>query len=91
MPIIEWQQVQDVFLAVADLPDAVQAERLDELCAGNPALWKEVHSLLSADTGRAGGHAFRRSHRARRASGCVPCCAGDWPRRHGLGVPGVPR
>lgn len=51
MPATEWQQVQDVFLAVVDLPAHLRSKALDELCAGNPALRSEVTSLLNADTG----------------------------------------
>jgi serine/threonine protein kinase len=46
----KWDQVQQVFLAVADLPPSEQTAVLDEMCEGDPVLRSEVESLLRADT-----------------------------------------
>lgn len=46
----KWDQVQQVFLAVADLPPSEQIARLQEMCHGDPLLRTEVESLLRADT-----------------------------------------
>jgi hypothetical protein len=45
-----WDQVQQVFLAVADLPPSEQTAVLEEMCEGDPVLRTEVESLLRADT-----------------------------------------
>jgi len=46
----KWDQVQQVFLAVADLPPSEQTSLLEEMCEGDPVLRTEVESLLRADT-----------------------------------------
>jgi eukaryotic-like serine/threonine-protein kinase len=46
----KWEQVQQVFLAVADLLPSEQAALLGEMCKGDPVLRTEVESLLRADT-----------------------------------------
>lgn len=42
------EQLREVFEIVADLPIADRSRKLDELCAGNPGMRKEVESLLEA-------------------------------------------
>jgi serine/threonine protein kinase/tetratricopeptide (TPR) repeat protein len=49
MPIENWEQIQDLFLAAADLPGEEQARFLDANCTGNQGLRREVESLLAAD------------------------------------------
>lgn len=44
-----WQHVQNIFHAVADLPAGEQQRMLHELCAGDTELQHEVQSLLDAD------------------------------------------
>ena len=44
-----WDQVQELFFAAADLPAAEQRRFLEEACAGDPDLRREVDSLLTAD------------------------------------------
>jgi eukaryotic-like serine/threonine-protein kinase len=46
----QWEQVQQIFLAVADLTPDKQAALLDEMCEGDTALRDEVESLLRADS-----------------------------------------
>jgi hypothetical protein len=46
----DWQQVQAVFLAVADLPAAEQSALLGTLCNRDPEFRQEVESLLQADS-----------------------------------------
>jgi hypothetical protein len=46
----KWDQVQQVFLAVADLPPSEQTALLEEMCGSDPQLRSEVESLLRADT-----------------------------------------
>ena len=48
-PVDNWDQVQQVFLAVADLLPSQQTTLLAEMCEGNPVLRSEVESLLRAD------------------------------------------
>ena len=45
----DWQQIQTVFLAVADLPLEDRSSVLERLCAGDIELRDEVESLLLAD------------------------------------------
>jgi hypothetical protein len=49
-PADRWDQVQEVFLAVADLTPADRQMALEERCHGDPALRAEVESLLQADS-----------------------------------------
>lgn len=51
-----WDQVERVFLAVADLPPSERTALLGEMCEGDSVLRTEVESLLHADTN--GGSAF---------------------------------
>jgi eukaryotic-like serine/threonine-protein kinase len=44
-----WGRVQELFFAAADLPPAEQHRFLDEVCAGDADLRREVDSLLAAD------------------------------------------
>jgi len=44
-----WGQIQDLFFAAADLPAAEQHRFLDNACADNPGLRRDVDSLLAAD------------------------------------------
>ena len=44
-----WEKVQELFFAVADLPSAEQRRILDGACRGNPDLRRDVDSLLVAD------------------------------------------
>jgi eukaryotic-like serine/threonine-protein kinase len=52
MPLLDWDRVQSVFLAVADLPPPDRAHFLDTVCAGDPELRDEVESLLQSDLKR---------------------------------------
>jgi tetratricopeptide (TPR) repeat protein/tRNA A-37 threonylcarbamoyl transferase component Bud32 len=45
----DWQRVQSIFLASADLPAETRDCVLDELCVGDAELRSEVESLLRAD------------------------------------------
>jgi serine/threonine protein kinase len=44
-----WEQIQDVFHAVADLPEAERRPAVEKACAGDPGLIAEVMALLEAD------------------------------------------
>ncbi|MBL8214705.1 MAG: serine/threonine protein kinase [Bryobacterales bacterium] len=44
-----WKRVQQIFEAVADLPETARAARLSELCVDDAGLRDEVESLLSFD------------------------------------------
>ena len=44
-----WEKVQEVFFAAADLPAAEQHRFLDYACKGSPDLRRDVESLLRAD------------------------------------------
>src|ERR1022692_551596 len=44
-----WEKVQEVFFAAADLPSAEQQRFLEGACRGNPDLRRDVDSLLVAD------------------------------------------
>ena len=48
-PMTDWDHIQTVFLAVADLPAAERSVQLDRLCLGDALLRAEVESLLRAD------------------------------------------
>jgi len=50
IPHDQWDRVQHVFLAVADLPLPERTARLEELCRGDAALLAEVESLLRAES-----------------------------------------
>ncbi len=52
MPLLDWDRVQSVFLAVADLPPKERAHFLDTACAGHSGLREEVESLLQSDLKR---------------------------------------
>src|SRR4249919_3969937 len=52
MPLLDWDRVQSVFLAVADLPQSDRAHFLDTVCAAHPGLRDEVESLLQSDLKR---------------------------------------
>ena len=45
----DWARVEEIFLAVADLSGADRARVLNDECAGDAALRREVESLLAAD------------------------------------------
>jgi serine/threonine protein kinase len=47
----KWSQVQQIFLAVADLSAAERPAALERMCEGDTALRGEVESLLDADMG----------------------------------------
>ncbi len=49
MPTDNWQKVQELFHAVADLAPEDQRRSLDSACAPGSALRQEVESLLAAD------------------------------------------
>jgi tetratricopeptide (TPR) repeat protein len=49
MPIENWERIQDLFFAAADLPREEQARFLDEKCGTDSTLRREVDSLLTAD------------------------------------------
>jgi tetratricopeptide (TPR) repeat protein len=49
VPGNNWDQVQEIFFAAADLPPAERASFLAQACKGNPDLRTEVESLLKAD------------------------------------------
>ena len=49
MPGSNWERVQEIFLAAADLPEAERAAWLDTACGDDAALREEVESLLRAD------------------------------------------
>ena len=51
VPHDQWDRVQHIFLAVADLAPAERTVRLEELCRGDAALLAEVESLLRAESG----------------------------------------
>ncbi len=51
MDAARWRQVQEVFHAAADHPEATRRAYLDMECAGDPALLADVLSLLDADAG----------------------------------------
>jgi tetratricopeptide (TPR) repeat protein len=53
MPTDNWEQVQELFLAAADLPPEEQQRFLDSTCGVHSMLREEVESLLVAD--QAGG------------------------------------
>ena len=50
MPGDKWEQVQQIFLAVADLAPAERALALERMCKGDASLRAEVESLLRADS-----------------------------------------
>ncbi|HEY5329722.1 MAG TPA: serine/threonine-protein kinase [Acidobacteriaceae bacterium] len=45
----DWQRIQSIFLAAADLPVEERDHAVGVLCEGDPELFDEVHSLLAAD------------------------------------------
>ena len=49
MPTDNWEKIQELFLAAADLPPAEQRSFLDRACADDPQLRREVESLLASD------------------------------------------
>src|SRR3989442_10032198 len=49
MNAARWEQIQALFHEVADLPDPAQRASLEAQCAEDPALMKEVLSLLEED------------------------------------------
>ena len=44
-----WEQIETIFLSAADLPSEQQIKFLDNACHGDPALRREVESLLHSD------------------------------------------
>ena len=50
MPGDNWERVQEIFLAAADLPEAEQSAFLEAACLEDGGLRAEVESLLRADT-----------------------------------------
>jgi serine/threonine protein kinase len=55
VPIENWERVQNIFLAVADLPRSEQEPSLRKACAGDNDLYLEVRSLLACDGDNAEG------------------------------------
>lgn len=49
MPSNHWEQIENIFLAVADLPREEQAAFLDNACRDDNRLRQEVQSLLDSD------------------------------------------
>ena len=49
MPLENWERVQELFFAAADLPHDEQARFLAEHCGSDPVLRRDVESLLAAD------------------------------------------
>ena len=49
MPGYNWERVQELFLAAADLAESEQPAWLDDACMGDAGLREEVESLLRAD------------------------------------------
>ena len=45
----DWQRIQSIFLAAADLPAEERDYAVGVLCEGDIELFEEVHSLLAAD------------------------------------------
>jgi serine/threonine protein kinase len=45
----DWQRIQSIFLAAADLPAEERDHAVGVLCEGDTELFDEVHSLLAAD------------------------------------------
>lgn len=45
----DWQRIQSIFLAAADLPAEERDYAVGVLCEGDTELYDEVHSLLAAD------------------------------------------
>src|SRR5215210_2267496 len=62
-----WERVKEIFAAARELPAAARPDFLTEACAGDPAVRREVESLLAAQSGigesflaePAAGEAFR--------------------------------
>ena len=46
----KWRQIDELFHAAAERPSHERAAFLDEACAGNESLRREVESLLAADS-----------------------------------------
>jgi serine/threonine protein kinase len=44
-----WQEIERVFYAILDRPPLERVQALEELCAGNPGLRREIESLLAYD------------------------------------------
>src|ERR1700722_3611047 len=57
-PAYEWEQIQRIFLAVADLAPAERNAVLEQMCLGETALRVEVESLLRTDLTSALGTAI---------------------------------
>jgi serine/threonine protein kinase/tetratricopeptide (TPR) repeat protein len=53
MPGQNWEHIQELFLAAADLPRDQQDHYLRSACDGDPELYWEVQSLLACDRGSA--------------------------------------
>jgi len=49
MPADDWDRIQEIFLAAADLPDCNRPAFLDTACIDDAELRAEVESLLCAD------------------------------------------
>ena len=49
MPVNNWDRVQEIFRAAADLAESEQSAWLDSACIGDMALREELQSLLQAD------------------------------------------
>ncbi len=49
IPNTQWNRIQEIFSAAADLPRAEQSALLDSRCGGEPLVREEVESLLRAD------------------------------------------
>ncbi|PWU08908.1 MAG: hypothetical protein C5B51_06970 [Terriglobia bacterium] len=50
MPVDNWERIQEIFLAAAELSGAARSEFLDGACQGDIELRAEVESLLRSDT-----------------------------------------
>ncbi len=57
-----WQQVKAIFHEASDCPAATRPVYLDQACAGDAELRREVETLLAADDGNDGFLASPRFH-----------------------------
>jgi hypothetical protein len=49
-----WDSLREIFFTATDLPPNQQSRFLDKACLDNPALRREVDSLLAADRAHSG-------------------------------------
>src|SRR5215208_5410095 len=52
--LARWHEVDRIFAEVLERPPAARPAFLDEACAGDPALRRELERLLAADAGTTG-------------------------------------